>query len=499
MRAAVPGGSRYRLTFAVLATGVLAYSVLQTIVFPVLPLLRTSLDTDPSTLSWVVTAYLVSAAVGTPIFGRFGDKVGKKRVLVIVLGVLACGSVIAAMATSIELLIIGRAIQGLGAGVVPLSFGIIRDEFPPGRVGGAVGVVAALLALGGGVALVLAGPIVSLLSYHWLFWIPAILTAASGVATHFLIPESPVRKPGRVNWSAALLLSTWLIAILLGVSQAPTWGWGSPVVLGLLAVGVLLIPVWILVELRAKTPLIDMRMMRIPTVWTTNVVAFMLGITIFTTSALVPAFAETATFAGYGFGASVTQAGLLLAPNAVAMIIFGSLSGWFAHLFGTKTVLLIGSVACIPAMVFLAAAHSEPWQVSTAMALYGVGVGLSFSAMSTIIVDSVPQDQTGAASGMTSNIRTLGGSIGTAAMTAILASAVSDGSPPTEAGYTAAFAILAVVAVIGAVGCLFIPGRPGRAGGRRARHQDTALVGADRREASGECVPTPGEWGSCRP
>ncbi len=181
--------SHYQVTFVVLAVGTAAYSLLQSLVAPVLPLFETSLHTSQDTVTWVLTAYLLSASVFTPILGRVGDMVGKKKVLVAVLVVLTIGSILAALATSISVMIVARAIQGVGGGVIPLSFGIIRDEFPREKVAGAVGVIAALIAVGGGLGLVLAGPIVNALDYHWLFWIPGIIVAL-GRCGH------PLRRPG---------------------------------------------------------------------------------------------------------------------------------------------------------------------------------------------------------------------------------------------------------------------------------------------------------------
>src|SRR3954452_14903979 len=223
----------YRVTFVVLCLGVASFSLLQSMVNPVLPTIEGALHTDQATVTWVLTAYLLSASVCTPIIGRIGDKVGKERMLVVALGALAAGSLLAAVAPSIGVLIAARAIQGVGGGVLPLTFGIIRDEFPREKVAGAVGTSAALLAVGGGIGLVLAGPIVDALSYHWLFWLPMILTTLAAVAAHFFVPESPERTPGRINVSSALLMSTWLVTLLLAVSQGHSWGWGSPTTVGL--------------------------------------------------------------------------------------------------------------------------------------------------------------------------------------------------------------------------------------------------------------------------
>ena len=167
----------YKATFVVLLLGVTAYSLLQSLVVPVLTTIQHDLHTSQGTVTWVLTVYLLSASIFTPILGRVGDMVGKERMLVVTLVALAVGSVLAGLAHSIGVLIVARAIQGIGGAVLPLSFGIIRDEFPATKVAAGVGVVAAMAAVGGGAGIVLAGPIVEHLDYHWLFWIPLIISA----------------------------------------------------------------------------------------------------------------------------------------------------------------------------------------------------------------------------------------------------------------------------------------------------------------------------------
>jgi EmrB/QacA subfamily drug resistance transporter len=449
--------SHYRLTYVVLALGTGAFALLQSFISPVLPLLETTLHTNQNTVTWALTAYLLSASVFTPILGRVGDMIGKEKVLVAVLTTLAVGSVLAALATSIGVMIVARAIQGVGGGVIPLAFGIIRDEFPREKVAGAVGTIAALLAVGGGLGLVLAGPIVDALDYHWLFWIPGIIVGVVAVTTHFVVPESPVRTPGRISWVAALLLSGWLITLLIAVSEAPRWGWGSVSVLGLFAATVLLGLAWIGVEQRSSHPLIDLRMMRIPAVWTTNLVALLFGAGLYSVFAFLPEFIQTPSSAGYGFGASIIESGLIVLPMAVTMFAFGNLSGRLSERFGARLVLITGSAVSVAPFVIMTVAHDHIWEVSVAMFVLGVGFGLAFSAMSNIIVDSVPSTQTGVASGMNANIRTVGGSIGAAVMASIVTSGVRPGDLPKESGYNAAFAMLAVITLFAALAGLLIP------------------------------------------
>jgi len=473
--------ARYQLTFVVLAVGVSTFSLLQSLVSPVLVLLQHSLHTSQGTVTWVLTAYLLSASVCTPILGRIGDMIGKKRVLVAVLATLALGSILAALATSIAVMIVARVIQGVGGGLIPLAFGIVRDEFPREKVPGAVGAIAALLAVGGGLGLVLAGPIVDLLDYHWLFWIPAGAMVLAAVATQYVVPESPVRTPGRISWLAAVLLSAWLVALLVAVSEAPAWGWVSMPVLGLLAGSVLLAASWVVVELRSRQPLIDMHMMRIPAVWATNLVALLFGFGMYSVLAFLPEFVQTPSSAGYGFDSSITESGLIVFPMSASLFLFGVLSGRLAKRFSAKSVLVSGSALSVFPLLIMAFAHARIWQIAVATLLLGAGFGLAFSAMSNIIVDSVPSSQTGVASGMNANIRTIGGSVGAAVMASVITARTFADGLPRESGYTAGFAMLAGALLLAAAAGLLIPPlRRGRDAHQREQaamsHPELAIV-----------------------
>ena len=449
----------YNVTFAVLLLGVAAYSLLQSMVVPVLPTLITDLHTTQDTATWLMTAYLLSASVATPILGRIADMVGKERMLIVTLLALTVGSALAGLSHSIGLMIVARVIQGLGGGVLPISFGIIRDEFPAARVRGAVGITAALTAVGGGFGLILAGPIVDNMDYHWLFWFPMIMTAIATVATWLFVPESPVRTPGRISWGAAALLSAWLITLLLGVSEGPVWGWGSARIIGLFAAAVVCAALWILVELRSDAPLIDMRMMRIPAVWTANLVALLFGVVMYTTMTFLPQLVQTPEkLAGYGFSASITQSGLYMLPMTIGMFILGVATGPLAARFGSKRVLVAGGLVTVLPFLLLALQHDEAWELYTASAVMGVGMGLAFSSMSSIVVEAVSPEQTGVASGMNANIRTIGGAIGSGIAASILASGVTAAHPfPPDSGYTNTFWMLTGAAVLAAAASLIIP------------------------------------------
>jgi EmrB/QacA subfamily drug resistance transporter len=451
----------YASTFAVLATAALSFSLLQSLIVPAIPQLERSLHTSTTAATWLLTGYLLSAAICTPILGRIGDKIGKEKMIVIVLITLSVGTLISALASALPLMLLGRVIQGAGGAVFPLSFGIIRDEFPSERVAGAIGVLSAILGIGVGVGIVLAGPIIEHLSYHWLFWIPLVLTVGAATMTFLYVPESPVRAPGRINWLGAALMSGWLVTGLLAISYGPTWGWLSTSVLGLFAATVVLIACWISSERRSDSPLVDMKMMRIPAVWSTNLAALLFGFGMFAMFIIVPQFAQTPTSTGYGFGYSVTRSGLLIVPFAVAMLLIAPLTGRLTVAIGSKTLLILGSIFSAASYAFLAVAHGSPVDVYVASGLLGTGVAFGYASMSNLIVEAVPASQTGVATGMNTNIRTIGSALGSGVATSlVLSGTFVRGLPPVH-GYVLAFAVCSGAMLVAGFAALLIPTREG--------------------------------------
>jgi EmrB/QacA subfamily drug resistance transporter len=433
--------------------------MLQSLVVPALPTLQHDLHTTPTGVTWIFTAYLLAASVATPIAGRLGDMFGKKRTLVVVLAGLAAGTLLAALATTLPVMIGARAIQGLGGAIFPLAFGIVRDEFPRERVAGGIALISGLLGIGGGLGIVLAGPILAHLDYHWLFWIPLGVITLTTFATVLIVPESPLRAPGTVNWAGATLLSLWLICLLVGISEAPTWGWLSARTLGLIGASAVLAAAWIRAETRSPSPLVDMRMMRLRGVWTTNLAGFLIGFGMYSAFVLIPQFVQTPTTNGYGFGSSVTQAGLFLIPSTMMMLVAAPLSGRLSGRFGSKVPLILGATFTMLAFVLLAVAHTQHWQIYLASLLLGTGVGFAFASMSNLIVEAVRPDQTGVATGMNAVMRTIGGAMGGQVAASILAANLLADGVPSEHGYTVSFVIMALALGSGVAASVAVPGR----------------------------------------
>jgi EmrB/QacA subfamily drug resistance transporter len=444
------------VTLGVLSLGGLAYAVLSSAVVPALPTIQHALGASETGITWLLTGYLLSASVGTAILGRLGDIYGKEKVLVWTLVLLGAGTLLAALSHSLGLLIVARVIQGVGGGIFPLSFGIVRDEFPGEKVAGGIGLLSAILGIGAGVGIVVGGLIVEHLGWEWLFWLPLAVIVLAAVCTWRFVPESPVRVPGRPNWVAAALMSVGISAVLIAVSETTTWGWGSGRTLALLGAGLVVCCIWVAYEVRSDDPLIDMTMMRVRGVWTTNLTAFLLGAGMYSSFIVFPQFAQLPKSTGFGFGASVVQSGLYLLPSTLGMVVVGFAAGAIAARFGSRSAVVAGSAITAAAFGFIAAVHSHPIDMLTSAALLGIGIGLAFAALGNLIVQAVPAHQTGAAGGMNTVMRTIGGALG-GQLAATFIQRNTRGGLPTVTGFEDTFVMATAFLVVCTLAALLVP------------------------------------------
>jgi EmrB/QacA subfamily drug resistance transporter len=446
----VQGTQSYRVTLGVLIMAALAYALQQTMVVPALPVLQRDLHTTTAWATWLLTGFLLSASVATPLLGKLGDQHGKERLLLISLGIFLAGCVGAAAARDIWSLIAFRVLQGAAGAVFPLSFSIVRDEFPHERIGMAIGTISAIFGIGGGLGIVLSGVLVDNLSWRWIFIVGAIPVALAIVLVWRFVPESPIKTPSKLDLPGALLLSLGLVCLLLAITEGQPWGWGSARVVGLFVGAAALLAAWAAVELRFPEPLVDMRMLGERTVLFTNLAAFLAGFAMYSMFILVPRFVETPGSAGYGFGASPTRAGLYLLPGSLSMLLAGPTAGLLGRRYGSKWALALGMGLIGLGSAGLARWNMEPWQIVVGMLVTSVGVAWAFAAMSTLITEVVRASETGIANGMNAVARTVGGVVGAQIGAALLLSHLATGSSlPTRSGYVAAFAVSAVGALVG--------------------------------------------------
>ena len=441
---------------AVLLAAGISFALTQTIVLPALAVLGREYGASATATSWVVTGFLLSASVSTPIIGKLGDVYGKGRVLTVVLALFALGGTINALAGSIELVIAGRVLQGVAGGVFPLSFGIIRDTFPKERVPGAISLISSVFGVGAGIGLPLSGVIVDHTHPSVVFWISLVALPAA-VAAYRVIPPTETVRGMRIDWTGALLLSGALALLLLGVTQAPSLGWGSPANVALLLAGAALLVLWVVVEQRVQQPLIELAVLRKRAVLATNVTGLLTGLAMFSGFLLIPQIAQAPESTGYGLGASVTVAGLLLAPSAVGQLLAGPFAGRLGVSIGFRSTLVIGSLLSAAAFTLLSFLHSAWWHLALGGLLLGAGVAFAFASMANLIVAAVEQHEVGIATGINTVTRTVGGAFGSAISTAVLASTIGAGGLPSGGGYQLAFGLAALMALLAAGSALRVP------------------------------------------
>jgi EmrB/QacA subfamily drug resistance transporter len=462
---------------AVLALGGLAFSVLQSMVAPVLPAIGHDLHASQTSLGWIVTGYLLAAAAATPIAGRMGDLWGRRKVLIAVLALLAVGCVISAVAQSLTVLVAGRVVQGGAGAVFPLAFGIIRDALPPHLVSTAIGMLSAILGVGGGAGIVLAGPIVSHLGWHWIFWISLIVTGVALAGAVALVPESARRDAGGLPLPAAFLLTGWLASLLLAVSNGAEWGWTRLPTLSLIGAAAVLAAAWIATETRERHPLVDLRLLIRRPIWTTDLSAVAFGFGMFGSFLLIPQLLELPSATGYGFGKSITTAGLFLLPGAVMMLIFGPVSGVMTRRLGARVPIVAGSMVCCLAFGLPAVDHARMWELLACGVGSGIGLGLAYAALPNAIIAHVRPEQVGIATGVNTLARSIGSSIGAAVVATILAAHAGPGGIPGNQGFTIGFAVCAVLFGLGGAAALLIPGAGGMGETEAAPRLQAAAIG----------------------
>jgi len=340
----MPTAPSYRGAFVAIAVGVASLALLQNLVIPVIPLIAADYGVAADAAAWTNTAWLIAAAVATPLLGRVGDLRGRRATFLAVLAIVALGDVVASFASNLGILVLGRVLQGVGGALFPLAFGLLRDVMPRERLTGAIGAISALIGIGGAAGSVLAGPLADLLGWRGIFSVPFIAAILGVVLVLALVPVRGVRAEGRVNGLSATLLSAWLVALLVPLSSGAHWGWGSPVTVGLFAGAAVLLIAWVAAELRSRNPLVDLRMLAARAVWPVNAAAFLIGAAAFGFWGYLPQFLETPATTGWGLGLGVQAAGLALLPLLAGMSGIGFAAGAIARILPLRVMLAIGAL-----------------------------------------------------------------------------------------------------------------------------------------------------------
>lgn len=442
---------RPNLVVAVLAFGGIVVSLMQTLVIPLVPRLPELLAASPADTAWVITATLLASAVATPVVGRLGDMYGKRRMLLVCLVLLLSGSLVGALSTSLPMLLVGRTLQGMAVGVIPLGMSILRDELPAAKVGGGVALVSATLGVGSGMGLPLSGLLADTLGWHALFWILAVASAIALGLVIAVVPESPIRTPTRFDLVGAAGLTVALVALLLVINKGTDWGWTRGPTLSLSLVGLGVGAAWVRWERRRTAPLVNLAVTLRRPVLTTNAAAVLTGFAMFSQFIGNLNLITMPTATGIGFGRSTLVAGLCQLPGALMMVVVSPVSARFGARYGPRFTLALGALLVAGGYVVRMALHTELWHLALAAMVTYAGFGLAYGAFPALIMANVPVAETAAANAANALSRVVGSTVASAAASAVLA-AITAPLAGDHYPTTTAFLVVNVMGGLAALG-----------------------------------------------
>ncbi|WP_436535494.1 MFS transporter [Actinoplanes sp. HUAS TT8] len=448
--------SKQLVIMLVIGLGALLVSLTQSLLVPVLGELAVDLHTGADGVAWILTATLLVSAVAVPAYGRLGDLFGTRRMLLIALSALVVGSVVCGLADNVTWMIVGRAIVGLSSAAVPLGISLVGVALPPERARSGIALVSAMLGVGGALGLPLAGLIAEYADYHWLFWICVIGGVLILPAVRLLVPEPTRDAKGRFDIPGTLLLGAAILSLLLPLSQGKAWGWTSGRTIGLLITSVVLIVVFVLAELRIKSPLVDVRTTARPALLLTNVASLCVGFALFATLIGTASYVEAPEATGYGFGASVLVGGLCMLPGGLGMLIFSPVSAKLKP----RTALIVGALIIAAGFLSRIWLTGAIWQIVVGASIAGIGTGIAYAAMPGLIIHATPRSELAAANGLNTLFRSVGSSLASAIGGSILAGITINLGGFEFASLTAyriLFGVCAGAAVLGALLALLIP------------------------------------------
>ncbi|MGE0067553.1 MAG: MFS transporter [Solirubrobacterales bacterium] len=441
----------------------LVVSTISSLGAPLVPSIADSLSVSLSSAQWSLTSALLAGAVAAPILGRLGDGPHRREAMLGALAVVTAGGLIAGAAGSLPVLVVGRSMQGVGLGMVPLAMAAARDHLPADRVAAVIGLLSVSGAAGLGAGYPISGLIAHHFDVHAAFVFGAAMSAGALLATYLFVPSSRGTRSARLDLPSAAIGAFGLIALLVGVAQGERWGWGSAAVLGCFALAAVVLTFWVQLQLRREMPLVDLRQLRHRAVLGADMAAMLLGLALYMFLSVVTEFVQTPPTEGFGFGATTLTAGLCLLPFSILSLLSSRVMSAMTRRIGTRAVLVFGAFAIFSSGVFCALVHDQLWQAFLTMGLLGIGFGFTFAAIPGLITRSIPAGEVGSAMGFYQVIRSIGYAVGSALVATVLAGHEVSGSDfPAESGYMSALWIgVAACVLAAAVAALLSPAGEG--------------------------------------
>jgi predicted MFS family arabinose efflux permease len=451
---------RQQLLGPVLILTAMVTSIVSSLGAPLLLTVSRHFDVSLSTAQWSLTVTLLGGAISSPVLGRLGDGRRRRETIIGAMAIVTAGGLIAALAPNFGVLVIGRCMQGVGLGLVPLAMATARDELPAPKVAPMIALLSVAAAAGIGIGY----PITGVLAQQWglrgAYWFGAIACALALLAVAAVIPSTAGRaKSARLDWIGSVVLAAALVAVLLGIAQGSDWGWGSPRIIGLLVGGVALFGLWTVQQLSTASPLVELRLLRHPAVLAGDACGVVLGIAMYMDLSGVVEFVQIPRSEGFGFSASPLLGGFVLLPLSVLMMTGSRILPTLVRWLGARTVLAIGCLVVAAGAVFFALLHSSLWEAFVMMGIVGAGLGTTFAAIPGLIVRAVPAEETGSAMGFYQVVRYVGFSTGSALTASVVAAHDTSRGLPTVSGYTLTLWISVAICAVASVLAYVLPAR----------------------------------------
>jgi EmrB/QacA subfamily drug resistance transporter len=413
-------GTAAAVPFAAIVLAMLPAVLDQTILATALPTIAADLG-RLSDLSWVVTAYVVAAAASTPVWGKLGDRHGRKVLLECALIVFLAASALCGIAQDLTMLVVARIVQGVGAGgLMTLAMAAVGDLVSPRERGRYQGYIAATFAVATVIGPLLGGVLVDHASWRWVFYVNLPLGVAAFAGLHLRFPSHTNNQPRRpLDAAGAVLLAGATTALMLAcIWGGSRYAWTSSTVIALLAGALVLALALVARERRAADPIVPLDLLRTRTVALASGALFLTTAALFAVNVFVPLFLQTTT------GANPTEAGLLLVPMMIGITLSTAVAGRMIERSGRyKRFPVIGLTLVTAALLLLAVVAGHPSRVTVgiALAVFGLGFGMVGQVLIVAVQNGVDRRQLGTAMATTSFSRGLGGAIGSAVLGAVFA------------------------------------------------------------------------------
>ncbi|MFD9502955.1 MFS transporter [Streptomyces sp. NPDC060035] len=450
------------LIIAVLLFADIVSSLESTMLVTALPRIITTFHTTPADASWVLTAFALVAAASAAVCGRLGDIYGRRNLIITLLLISAVGSIVSISTGTLTGVIIGRAIQGVSGGILPLCFGLARESLPKKQVPVAIAWIAGAALLGGASGALVSGALIDTLGWRYIF-ITTVVVAVLSAAACPLLPRSTVlAKVERIDWLGGVLFAPAIALVLFGITKSGTWTWQDGRTIGTILAGVLLLAVWAWWELRVDSPMINIRLfanrkLALTTIATMAIAIGPLGITGF----LLHIIKQSPTSAPVGLGLSASVSGALAFGTAIIGFLLAPVSGRISARTGSRRALMIGSVLGVINALALVLLHNSLVGVIISSVFLTMATSFMLSSTPNLVVECVPAENTSEATGVNTVARTAFAGVGTSVGTLVLSTSLVPGTQfSTESAFLQVFAIMGGCCVVALIAALLIRPAP---------------------------------------